>query len=138
MNLRGRKKGESKARPRRNRKSQSQYTSRRLQVAVRSTQSQFAVAVAVHSTQSQVMQVDAVASQMLTLRGNECLNFVKVQKGLYTKVRDYVPSDPEHIRDNLLDFPTSSCLRRTHPYWRATVIWFATNWDLRSHRRVDF
>ena len=59
--------------------------------------------------QSQVTQVDAVASQTLALRGNECLDFVKVQKGLYTKVCDYVPSNPEHIRDILLYFPTSSC-----------------------------
>ena len=125
MNLRGRKRGESKARPRRNRRSQ---------VAVRKSQ----VAVAVHSTQSQVTQVDAVASQTLTLRGNECLDFVEVQRGLYTEVYNYGPSDSKHIRDNLLDFPTSSCLRRTHPYWRATVIWFATNRDLRSRQRVDF
>ena len=105
MNLRGRKREESRARPRRNHKSQSQYASRSSQVAVR--KSQFAVAV--RSTQSQVTQVDAVASQTLTLEGNECFFFVEVQKGLYTKVRDYVPSDPKHIRDVLLYFPTSSC-----------------------------
>ena len=80
-------------------------------VAVRKLQ----VAVAVRSTQSQVMQVDAVASQTLTLRGNECLDFVEVQKGLYTKVHNYVPRNPEHIRDILLYFLTSSCANRTHP-----------------------
>ena len=105
-----------------------------MQVAVRKSQ----VAVAVHSTQSQVTQVDAVTSQTLTLEGNECLNFVAVQKGLYTEVCDYVPSDPEHIRDVLLYFPTSSCTNRTHPCWRATAIWSVTNQDLRSHQRVDF
>ena len=125
MILRGRKRGESKARPRRNRK---------LQVAVRNTQSQFAVAV----RKSQVTLLDAVANQTLTLRGNECLNFIEVWRGLYTEVYNYGPSDSEHIQDNLLDFPTSSCLCQTHPYWRATVIWFATNRDLRSRRRVDF
>ena len=113
---------------------QLQVTSRSTQVAVRKSQ----VAVAVRSTQSQVTQVDAVASQTLTLEGNECFSFVEVRRGLYTEVYNYSPSDSEHIRDNLLDFPTSSCLRRTHPYWRATVIWFATNRDLRSRRRVDF
>ena len=125
MNLRGCKGTKSKARPRRNRKLQSQFASRRLQVAVR-------------STQSQVTQVDAVASQTLTLEGNECLDFVKVQKGLYTEVCDYVPSDPEHIRDVLLYFPTCSCANQTHPCWRATAMWSATNRDLRSRRRVDF
>ena len=113
---------------------QSQVASRSTQVAVRKSQ----VAVAVRSTQSQVTQVDAVASQMLTLRGNECLDFVEVQKGLYTKVCDYVLSNSEHVRDNLLDFLTSSCLCRTHPYWRATAIWSVTNQDSRSRRRVNF
>ena len=102
MILRGRKRGESKARLRRNRKSQ---------VAVHNTQSQFAVAV----RKSQVTQVDAVASQTLTLEGNECLDFVEVQRGLYTEVYNYGPSDSEHIRDNLLYLPTSSCTNRTHP-----------------------
>ena len=60
---------------------QSQVASRSTQVAVRKSQ----VAVAVRSTQSQVTQVDAVASQTLTLRGNECLDFVEVQKGLIYK-----------------------------------------------------
>ena len=77
------------------------------QIAVAGRKSQ--VAVAVRSTQSQVAQVDAVANQTLTLEGNECLHFVEVQKGLYTKVCDYVPSDPKHIQDILLYFPTSSC-----------------------------
>ena len=76
------------------------------QFAVRSTQAQFAVVV----RKSQVTLLDAVANQTLTLRGNECLVFVEVQKGLYTKVRDYVPRNPEHIRDILLYFPTSSCV----------------------------
>ena len=102
MNLRGRKRVELRAQPR----CKSQVA-----VAVRKSQ----VAVAVHSTQLQVTQVDAVASQTLTLRGNECLDFVEVQKGLYTKVRDYVPRDPKHIRDILLYFLTSSCVNRTHP-----------------------
>ena len=66
------------------------------------------------------------------------LAFVEVQKGLYTKVCDYVPSDSEHIRDNLLYLPTSSCANRTHACWRATTMWSATNRDLRSRRRVDF
>ena len=64
--------------------------------------------------------------------------YVEVQEGLYTKVRDYVLCDPEHIRDILLDFPTTSCINRTHPHWRATAIWSATNRDLRSRWRVDF
>ena len=102
MNLRGRKRGESRARPRRSRR--SQFAGRKSQVAVADL-----------STQSQVTQVDAVANQTLTLEGNECLLFVEVQKGLYTKVRNYVPSDPEHIRDVLLYLPTSSCTNRTHP-----------------------
>ena len=82
------------------------------QVAVAGRKSQLAV----RSTQSQMTQVDAVANQTLTLEGNECLLFVEVRRGLYTEVYNYGPSDSEHIRDNLLDFPTSSCLRRTHPY----------------------
>ena len=125
MNLRGRKRVELKAWSRCNRKSQSQFASRRsqLQVAVR---------------KSQVTQVGAVASQTLTLRGNECLDFVEVQKGLYTKVCHCFPSDSEHVRDNLLYFLTNSCVNQTHPYWRATIIRFATNRDLRSRRRVDF
>ena len=90
----------------RSRRSQSQFA-----IRSRNTQSQFAVAV----RKSQVTQVDAAASQTLALEGNECLFFVEVQKGLYTKVCDYVPSDPEHIRDILLYFPTSSCVNRTHP-----------------------
>ena len=92
---------------------QSQVASRKSQFAVcsHSLQSQFAVAVC----KSQVMLLDAVASQTLTLEGNECLLSVEVQKGLYTKVCDYVPSDSEHIRDNLLYLPTSSCTNRTHP-----------------------
>ena len=110
-----------------------------VEVAVRKSQfasrsSQYAVAV----RKSPVMQVDAVASQTLTLRGNECLDFVEVQKGLYTKVCHCFPSDSEHVRDNLLYFPTISCVNQTHPYWRATAMWSATNQDLRSHRRVDF
>ena len=60
--------------------------------------------------------------------------YVEVQEGLYTKVRDYVPRDPEHIRDNLLNFPTISYINRTHPHWRATAIWSATNQGLRSRR----
>ena len=78
MKLRGHKRVELKARPRRNRRSQ---------VAIRS--SQYAVAV----RKSQVTQVDAVANQMLTLRGNKCLDFVKVRRGLYTEVYNYFPSD---------------------------------------------
>ena len=123
--LGGCKRGESKARSRRSRQSQ---------IAVRS--SQYAVAVAVRK--SQVTLLDAVASQTLALRGNECFSFVEVQKGLYTKICDYIPSDPEHIRDVLRYLPTSSCTNRTHPHWRATAIWSATNRDLRSRRRVDF
>ena len=134
MNLRGRKGAKSKARLRRNRKSLSQYASRSSQVAVRKSQ----VAVTVRSTQSQVTQVDAVASQTLTLRGNECLDFIEVQRGLYTEIYNYFPSDSEHVRDILLDFLTSSCLRQTHPCWRAAAIWSATNWDLRLCRQVDF
>ena len=60
---------------------QSQVAVRRSQFAGRKSQ----VAVADLSTQSQVTQVDAVANQTLTLEGNECLSFVEVQKGLYTK-----------------------------------------------------
>ena len=102
---------------------------------------QFAVAVHNHSLQfavasrkSQVAQIHAVASQTLTLRGNECLDFVEVRRGLYTEIYNYFPSDSEHVRDILLDFPTSSCVNRTHPCWRATAIWPATNRDLRSCR----
>ena len=72
---------------------QSQVTSRSTQVAVRKSQ----VAVAVRSMQLQVTQVDAVASQTLTLRGNECLDFVEVRRGLYTEVYNYGPSDSKHI-----------------------------------------
>ena len=130
--LRGCKRGESKARPRHNRRSQ---------IAVHSSQfagrsSQYAVAVAV--CKLLVTLLDAVANQTLALRGNKCLDFVEVQKGIYTKVCDYVPSDPKHIQDILLYFPTSSCANRTHPCWRATAMWPATNRDLRSRRRVDF
>ena len=86
---------------------QSQFAVRRIAVAVRCMQLQFASC----SLQSQVTQVGAVAIQMLALRGNECLDFVEVRRGLYTEVYNYCPSDSEHIRDNLLDFLTSSCLR---------------------------
>ena len=110
MNLRGRKGVESKARP--SCSLQSQFTRSQSQFAVRSRSLQYTVAV----RKSQFMQVDAVASQMLTLRGNECLNFIEVRRGLYTRVYDYLTSDSEHVRDNLLDFPTSSCLCRTLPY----------------------
>ena len=109
MNLRGCKGVESKARPRRN------------------CSLQYAVA----NCKSQVTQVNAVTSQVLTLRGNKCLILVEVQKGLYTKVYDYFLSDSKHVRDNLLNFLTSPCLRQTHPCWRATAIWSAMNWDLR-------
>ena len=113
-----------------------QFAVHSLQFAVCSLQSQLQYAGAV--CKSQGMQIDAVTSQTLTLRGNKCLNFVEVWKGLYTKSYDYFPSDSEHVQDNLLDFPTSSCLRRTHPGWRATAIWSTTNRDLRSRRRADF
>ena len=72
MALRGCKKGELKARPRRSRQSL---------IAVRS--SQYAVAVAVRK--SQVTLLDAVASQTLALRGNEYLVLCTVTSGLYTK-----------------------------------------------------
>ena len=86
----------------------------------------------------QITQVNAVASQMPTPRGNKCLILVEVRKGLYTKVYNYFPSDSEHAQDNLLNFLTSSCLRQTHPCWRATTIWSAMIQDLRLHWQVDF
>ena len=52
-------------------------------VASRWSQSQFAVRS--RNSRSQVTQGDAVAIQTLALRGNECLSFVEVQNGLYTK-----------------------------------------------------
>ena len=113
---------------------QSQVASRSLQVAGHKSQ----VADAVRSTQSQEAQVDAVAKQTLTLEGNECFFSSKYRRVYIQKVCDYVPNDPEHIRDVLLYFPTSSCANRTHPCWRATAMWSATNRDLRSRRRVDF
>ena len=47
----------------------------------RRSQSQFAI----RSTQSQVTQVIAIASQTLTLEGDECLILCTVTSGLYTK-----------------------------------------------------
>ena len=82
-----------------------QVTGHRSQFAVHSHSLQFAV-----TSGLQDMQVKAVASQMLSLKGNECLILVKVQKGLYTKVYDYSLSDPEHVRDILLNLPTSPCI----------------------------
>ena len=148
MKIRGCKRVESRARLRHNHRLQFtvhslqfavcslQFTVCSLQFAVCSSQSQSQYTGAV--CKSQVTQIDAVTSQTLTLRGNKCLNFVEVWKGLYTKSYDYFPSDSKHVRDNLLNFPTSSCLRRTHPGWRATAIWSATNQDLRSRWRVNF
>ena len=86
------------------------------EVQIASCSSQFAVAV--HSCSSlfavtsvsQIMQVNVVTSQTLTLRGNECLNFVEVWKGLYTEVYDYFLSNPKHVRDVLLNLPMSSCV----------------------------
>ena len=81
----------------------------------------------------QITQVNAVASQMPTPRGNKCLILVEVRKGLYTKVYNYFLSNSEHVRDILLDFLTSSYANRTHPCWRTTVMWFAMNRNLRLH-----
>ena len=88
------------------------------QFAARSRSSQFAVRRRSRNRSSQVAG-DAVRRSRKSdadSEGGECLDVVEVQKGLYTKVCDYVPSDSEHIRDNLLYLPTSSCTNRTHPY----------------------
>ena len=65
---------------------------------------------------SQETQVDAGAdaNQTLTLRGNECLRLGKVQNGLYTKLQDYFPSDPELDQSVLLYLPTSPYVGRTY------------------------
>ena len=76
-----------------------------LQVAVRK------IAVAVRK--SQVMQVDTVASQTLTLRGNECFNFVEVRKGLYTKSTTtfrVIPNESETSYSTFRQVPASTKL----------------------------
>ena len=76
---------------------------------------------------SQETQVDAGAdaNQTLTLRGNECLRLGKVQNGLYTKLQDYFPSDPELDRSVLLYLPTGPYVGRTYQ-------------GLESHNRAVF
>ena len=72
-------------------------------------------------------QVDAGAdaNQTLALRDNECLRLGKVQNGLYTKLQDYFPSDPELDQSVILYLPTSPYVGRTYQ-------------GLESHNRVVF
>ena len=62
------------------------------------------------------MQVDADAdtNQMLTLRGDECLELDEVQSSLYTKLYNYFPSDPKLVRSVLLYLPTSLCISQAY------------------------
>ena len=73
------------------------------------------------------MQVDADTdtNQMLTLRGDECLELDEVQSSLYTKLYNYFLSNPEQVWSVLLYLPTSPCIGQAYQ-------------GLESHHRMVF